>query len=106
MGGNQIYLEHERTVVAKEQVARKESHICFQALELEEERKKIENKMELAREEAKMKADLAEELYLQKVAALNQENELAKKEMQLKIDSWKDADKVVLSFLERLKELD
>jgi len=102
----QIDQEQRHATKMKAKVADKESQIHFQELELQEEQKRMENKAELARKEAKMKADLAEELHLQKVTALNQENELTKKAMQEKLDSWKAADATVLAFMKNLKDLD
>jgi hypothetical protein len=101
----QLAAEHERELKMNAQVANKESEIEFQELELEERRKKMENEAELSRKEAKMQAELAEELHMQKMAALNQEQEIAKLRKQEKLDSWKASDELVLSFLGNLKEL-
>jgi hypothetical protein len=74
-------------------------------LELEERRKKMENKIQLSRKEAKMQSELAEELYLQKMAASDQQYELDKKREKQKLESWKASDEAVLYFLGNLKEL-
>lgn len=101
----QINAEHKREMQMKAQVSNKESEIQFQELELEDRRKKMENKVELSRKEAKLQADLAEELHLQEIAALDHEYELHKRREQQKIESWKAGDDVVLGFLGNLKEL-
>eukprot|EP00980_Cylindrotheca_fusiformis_P019414 scaffold6683_cov103-Cylindrotheca_fusiformis.AAC.6 len=101
----QISEEHDREMTMKAQVANKESEIRFQELELEDQRKRMENQVELSRKEAKMQSDLAEELHLQKMAALDQECELMKKREQQKIESWEASDEAVLKFLGGLKGL-
>jgi len=101
----QLTIEHEREMRINTQVANKESEIQFQELELEERRKKMENEVELSRKEAKMQAELAEELHMQKMAALDHEQEIAKMRKQEKLDSWKASDELVLNFLGNLKEL-
>jgi hypothetical protein len=101
----QINEEHDRKMQMKARVASKESEIQFQELELEERRKKMENKIQLSRKEAKMQSELAEELYLQKMAASDQQYELDKKREKQKLESWKASDEAVLYFLGNLKEL-
>mmetsp|Transcript_22039 Transcript_22039/g.54454 ORF Transcript_22039/g.54454 Transcript_22039/m.54454 type:complete len:465 (-) Transcript_22039:89-1483(-) len=101
----QLTTEHEREMRMNTQIANKESEIKFQELELEERRKKMENEVELTRKEAKMQAELAEELHMQKMAALNQEQEMAKMRKQERLDSLKASDELVLNFLGNLKEL-
>jgi hypothetical protein len=101
----QINEQHDREMRMKVQVATKESEIQFQELELVERRKKMENKIELSRKEAKMQAELAEELYLQKMAALDHQYELDKKREKQKLESWKASDEAVLYFLGNLKAL-
>lgn len=97
--------EHEREMRMNTQVATKESEIKFQELELEERHKKMENEVELSRKEAKMQAELAEELHMQKMSALNQEQEITKLRKQEKLDYLKASDELVLNFLGNLKEL-
>ncbi|CAJ1959987.1 unnamed protein product [Cylindrotheca closterium] len=101
----QLATEHEREMRMNAQVANKESEIKFQELELEERRKKMENEIELSRKEAKMQADLAEELHVQKVSALTQEQEMTKIRKQENLGSLKASDALVLEFLGNLKEL-
>jgi hypothetical protein len=55
------------------QVHNKEIRIRYQENNLEEQRKKLENDIELAGKEAKMKADLAEEAHRPKVAEVERE---------------------------------
>jgi len=101
----QLTTEYERKLQMNAQFADKESEIQFQELELEERCKKMENEAELNRKEAKMQAELAEELHMQKVAALNQEQDMAKIKYHEKLEAWKASDALVLNFLGSLKEL-
>jgi hypothetical protein len=97
--------EHDHTMMMKARVAKKESEIALQELELEESRKKMENKIELIRKEAMMEADLAEETYIQKVKALDQECKLERKKELRQLEAWKVSDESVLNFLGNLKDL-
>merc|ERR1712183_215185 len=101
----EIHQEHEQAMKITAQVTKKESEIRFQELELEERRKKMENKIDIARKEAKMQADLDEEIFSQKVEALDRENELAKTKELHQLEAWKASDATVLSFFGNLKEL-
>lgn len=101
----QLTMEHERELRINAQVANKESEIKFQELELEERRKKLENEVELSRKEAQMHAELAEEMHMQRIAALNHEQEMAKMRQREKLDAWKASDELVINFLGNLKEL-
>lgn len=101
----QLTTEHERELRMNTQVANKESEIKFQELELEERRKEMENEVELSRKEATMQAELAEELHMQKMAALNRQQEMTKMRKQEEVDCFKASDELVLNFLGNLKEL-
>ncbi|KAL3933596.1 MAG: hypothetical protein SGBAC_010325 [Bacillariaceae sp.] len=101
----QLTTEHERELLMNTQVAKKESEIKFQELELEERRKTIENEVELSRMEAIMQTELAEELHMQKMAALNLQQEMTKMRKQEELECFKASDEVVLNFLGNLKEL-
>ena len=95
--------EKKHQIETLTRVAKKESQIRFQELELEEDRRKMENQIGLSRKEAQMKAELAEEAFSQKVQAIDREIALAKKQRADTLDSRLEQDEAALKFLESLK---
>jgi hypothetical protein len=98
--------EQKRSMMDLNEITRKKNEAHLQELDVEAKEKKLESDNELERKRAQMQAELAEEVFSQKLAAVERTIEIERKRQTAKDEMLKMSDESVLKFLKRLKDMD
>jgi regulator of protease activity HflC (stomatin/prohibitin superfamily) len=102
----QLEQEQKRSMMDLNEITRKKNEARLQELDVEAKKKRLESDNELERKRAQMQAELAEEVFSQKLAAVERTIEIERKRQTAKDETLKMSDESVLKFLKSLKDMD